>query len=306
MSKQRSRSHLFVQHLRPAARCFADMPGLEALLESWVFAGRRAWPEVVLPEEDFLRHVAQRLVPSGEPEDALAAVPVADLYLACACERGLPSAHAALERHLFPKVARAISRVRGGGVDAKEVLQQLRQRLLVPSKDGGEPRIAEYQGGGPLAAWLRAAAVRTALNLQRAEGRRARAEEDADGSMFERVGEAGDDLELDYLRRRHQEDFREALSGALASLSPRERTVLRLHVVDGVSLESIGVMYRAHKSTVSRWVSNARQTVLVGVRERLAERLRLSSGELHSLMHAVRSQLDLSLSGLLRGEPEPG
>ncbi|TQF16478.1 sigma-70 family RNA polymerase sigma factor [Myxococcus llanfairpwllgwyngyllgogerychwyrndrobwllllantysiliogogogochensis] len=306
MSKQHSRSHLFVQHLPPAARRCAEVPGLETLLESWVSTGRHAWPDVVLPEEDFLRHVAQRLVPGQEPADTLAAVPVSDLYLACACARGLPAAHAALERHFFPKVASAISRVRGGGVDAKEVLQQLRQRLLVPAQDGAEPRIAEYQGGGPLAAWLRAAAVRMALNLQRAEGRRARAEEDGDGTMFERVGEAGRDIELDYLRRRHQQDFRDALSGALATLSARERTVLRLHVVDGVSLESIGVMYRAHKSTVSRWMSQARQTVLVGVRERLAERLQLSSGELHSLMHAVRSQLDMSLSGLLRGEPGPG
>ncbi|WP_141333044.1 sigma-70 family RNA polymerase sigma factor [Myxococcus faecalis] len=304
MSKQPSRSHLFLQHLPPQARCYAEVPGLDALLDSWLSIARQAWPDVMLPEEDFLRHVATRLGPSDEPAATLAALPVADLYLACACARGLPTAHAALERHLLPRAASALTRVRGGGLDTAEVLQQLRQRLLVPQGDA-EPRIAEYQGTGPLAAWLRAAVVRTAFNLQRAEGRRARAEEDAEaeGSAWVERGGAGGDVELDYLRRRHQQDFREALAGALGSLSPRERTVLRLHVVEGVSLERIGAMYQTHKSTVSRWISQTRRTVLEGARERLAERLQLSADELRSLMRVVHSQLDVSLLGLLK---EPG
>ncbi|WP_342377710.1 sigma-70 family RNA polymerase sigma factor [Myxococcus stipitatus] len=290
---QRSRFHSFVQHWPASATRDVDAPMLEALLTSWVSTGRRTWPEVALAEEDFLQHLAQRLVPGDVSSWTSEAIPAADLYLACACARGLPAAHAALERHFLSKVARAVTRVRGGGVDAEEVLQQLRQRLLA-SEGNAEPRIAEYRGTAPLSAWLRAAAVRTALNLQRAEGRRARVEQEVEGAVL------GGDVELDYLRRRHHQDFREALAAAVASLSPRERTVLRLHVVEGVNLERIGAMYRAHKSTVSRWVAHARQTLLSRVREQLAERLRLSVGELDSLMLAVGGQLDLSLPGLLR------
>ncbi|AGC41418.1 putative DNA-binding regulatory protein [Myxococcus stipitatus DSM 14675] len=289
----RSRFHSFVQHWPASAMSGVDESLLEALLTSWVSTGRQAWPEVALAEEDFLRHLAQRLVPGDVSSLTSEEVPVADLYLACACARGLPAAHAALERHFLSKVARAVSRVRGGGVDAEEVLQQLRQRLLT-AEGRTEPRIAEYRGTAPLSAWLRAAAVRTALNLQRAEGRRARVEQEAEGAVL------GGDVELDYLRRRHHQDFREALVVAVASLSPRERTVLRLHVVEGVNLERIGAMYRTHKSTVSRWVAHARQTLLARVRESLAERLQLSLGELNSLMLAVGGQLDLSLPGLLR------
>ncbi|MFP2906134.1 sigma-70 family RNA polymerase sigma factor, partial [Pyxidicoccus sp. 3LFB2] len=139
------------------------------------------------------------------------------------------------------------------------------------------------------------------LNLQRAEGRRARLEEDAEAGPLAEV--AGADVELGYLRQRHREDFQAALSEALAALPARERTVLRLHVVEGLSLERIGAMYRTHKSTVSRQVSRAREQVLAGARQRLAERLQLSSGELHSLMRAVDGALDLSLPSLLR---EPG
>jgi RNA polymerase sigma-70 factor (ECF subfamily) len=260
-------------------------------------AGREAWPRVPLAEEDFLRHLAERL-PSGDTGGVLAAVHAADLYLACACARGEPAAHEALERHVLPKAAAAVGRLKDTGVEAAEVLQHLRERLLV-SEGGRAPRVAEYQGNGPLAAWLRAAAVRTALNLRRAQGRRARAEEDAEAEPLA-VGTGGGDLELEYLRRSHREDFHAALAGALAALPARERTVLRLHVVEGLALERIGAMYQTHKSTVSRWVAKAREDVLAGARQRLAERLRLSPGELHSLMRAVHSQLDLSLPSMLR------
>ncbi|MFP2927403.1 sigma-70 family RNA polymerase sigma factor, partial [Pyxidicoccus sp. 3LG] len=171
---------------------------------------------------------------------------------------------------------------------------------------GGEaarPGWREYEGAGPLVAWLRAAAVRTALNLQRAEGRRARAEEDAEAGPLMDAASPDADLELDYLRRHHRQDFQVALTEALAALPTRERTLLRLHLVEGLSLERIGAMYQTHKSTVSRQVAKAREALLAGARQRLAERLRLSSDELHSLMRAVQGELDLSLPSLLR---EPG
>jgi RNA polymerase sigma-70 factor (ECF subfamily) len=75
--------------------------------------------------------------------------------------------------------------------------------------------------------------------------------------------------------------------------------VLRLHLVEGLALERIGAMYRTHKSTVSRWLARARQQVLEGTRARLAERLRLSPDELHSLLRDVPGQLELSLPALL-------
>jgi RNA polymerase sigma-70 factor (ECF subfamily) len=272
------------------------------VLASLYAAGREAWPRVPLPEEDFLRHLAERLPSGGDTAAVLAAVHAADLYLACACTRGEPAAHEALERHVLPKAAAAVARLKDAGVDAAEVLQHLRERLLV-AEEGRAPRMAEYQGGGPLAAWLRAAAVRTALNLRRAQGRRARAEEEAETGPLAAGTGAVADVELDYLRRHHREDFHAALAEALAALPARERTVLRLHVVEGLALERIGAMYQTHKSTVSRWVSKAREELLAGARQRLAERLKLSQGELHSLMRAVQSQLDLSLPSMLR---EPG
>ncbi|WP_205519427.1 sigma-70 family RNA polymerase sigma factor [Pyxidicoccus caerfyrddinensis] len=298
MRTQQSRSLVFLQCLGPGVRSgYASLPGLEDVLASLYAAGQHAWPGVSLEEEDYLRHLAGHVPPDEDPARVLASVHAADLYLACACARGDPTAHAALERHVFPKAAASVARLRETGVEPAEVFQQLRERLLVP--EGDRPaRVAEYQGSGPLAAWLRAAAVRTALNLQRAERRRAHAEEEAEALPLPTEAGAAD-VELDYLRRNHREDFQAALSEALKALPARERTVLRLHAVEGLSLERIGTMYQTHKSTVSRWVSRARETALEGTRQRLVERLKLSSGELHSLMRALNGELDLSLPSLL-------
>lgn len=292
--REPSLTSLFLPHLGPEARALADVSALEPRLSEVLTAAREAWPGLGLSDAAYLRHLAERLPSTAAPGDALREVHAADLYLACACAHGVPAAHAALEAHFLSKVAPAVARVERSQEVLAEVRQQLREKLLA-SEGGRLPKVAEYQGQGPLVAWLRAAAVRRALNLRRSAERRARAEEEA---LAEDAVPAGD-VEAEYLRRRHREDFQAALAEALAALPVRERTVLRLHVVEGLSLERIGAMYRTHKSTVSRWVARAREEVLAHARERLAERLRLSPTELHSLLRAVQSHLDLSLPGLL-------
>jgi RNA polymerase sigma-70 factor (ECF subfamily) len=294
MPAQPSLSSLMISFLSPAARDSAGLPELEAHLAEILATARTAWPDLVLPTDIFLRYLAERLPKQVSLMDALRGLHVSDLYLACACAQGLPAAHVALDSRLLSKVDAAVTRLTGPGDAVAEVRQLLRERLL-SSEDGKPPRIISYQGTGPLVAWLRAAAVRTALNSRRSARRRAHAEEEAlaEGPM------ASGDLELDYLRQRHRADFQTALAEALAALPSRERTVLRLHFVEGLSLERIGAMYQTHKSTVSRWLARAREDVLIDVRRRLAEQLQLSSEELQSLLRAMRSQLDASISSLL-------
>lgn len=285
---------LFLPYLGAESRALADASALEARLEEVLTTVHAAWPDLGVSDEAYLRHLSERLPSGVAPGDALREVHAADLYLACACARGLPAAHAALETGFLSKVGPAVARVERSEEGVAEVRQRLREKLLA-SEGGRPPKVAEYQGQGPLVAWLRAAAVRLALNLRLSAERRTRAEEEA---LAEDAVPAGD-VEAEYLRRRHREDFQAALAEALAALPVRERTVLRLHVVEGLSLERIGAMYQTHKSTVSRWVAKAREDVLTNARQRLADRLKLSPTELHSLLRAVQSHLDLSLPGLL-------
>lgn len=155
-------SSLFIPYLSPALRSTLELPDLEGRLAELLATARAAWPDLPLPAATFLRHLAERFPEGSSPVISLQTLHAADFYLACACAHGIPAAHAVLDAQFLPKVDEAVARVGGSGGDAVEVRQRLRERLLTP-EEGKAPRIAEYQGTGPLAAWLSAAAVRTAL-----------------------------------------------------------------------------------------------------------------------------------------------
>src|SRR5205823_11653356 len=90
----------------------------------------------------------------------------ADLYLAFACGSGASGALAAFEASVLPQALGAIASIDRSVDFAADVQQALRQKLFV-AEPGREAKILGYAGKGPLDAWVRAAAVRTALVLKR-------------------------------------------------------------------------------------------------------------------------------------------
>lgn len=219
--------------------------------------------------------------------------PEEELELARACARGEPAALRALEEQFLPRVRVAVERVDASPAFVDDALQALRQKLLV----GPSPRIADFAGSGPLLSWLRAAAVRTALNARRPHAREDAVGEDALEALP--LAARSPELELELLLARHRPAFKAAFRAALATLEPRERTLLKLQVVDGLSLERIGVVYAVNKSTVSRWLAKAHETLVVETRRRLAQELDLSGEALESLVRAMRSGIELSVAALL-------
>jgi RNA polymerase sigma-70 factor (ECF subfamily) len=117
-----------------------------------------------------------------------------------------------------------------------------------------------------------------------------------------RLPGAAADIEKQYARRWSKEAFEQAFSGALGQLSDRDKALLRLHHIDGVSLEQLGTLYRTHRATVARWLAMARQRLLDGTRALLAERHRLPLAECDSIIREAQSQLELTLRSLL-GSP---
>jgi RNA polymerase sigma-70 factor (ECF subfamily) len=156
------------------------------------------------------------------------------------------------------------------------------------------PRIAGYSGRGPLGAWVRVAALRTAIDLVR------RREPTVDAQAVARAPAPDVDPEAALLRARYQGEYETALRAALAMLTARDRSLLRMYFVDGLTVERIGVVYRVHRATVSRWIFAARSQLLDETYRLLGERLRLSASEFASLAALVQSRLDLSLSGILK------
>ena len=249
-----------------------------------VASARAAWPQIRLDRAVFLRHVAAH---GGDLEDLHAP----DLYLACAVAHGDPAALAAFDAHVMTKIAGYL--VRSGHREiADEVLQRLRERLLV-AHDDGAPRIAAFAGRGSLVSWVRMAAARVAIDVRRARGPEVVGDEPID------VPAGAPDPELDYLKQRYGHELREAFTAALDALPARDASILRLHFLQGMSAASIGAVYRVHGRTIQKWLAAARVQILDTTREILRERLQLQRKELESVIALAQSQLDVSLSRLL-------
>jgi RNA polymerase sigma-70 factor (ECF subfamily) len=103
------------------------------------------------------------------------------------------------------------------------------------------------------------------------------------------------DPELDYLKLRYRGAYEVALQAALEALPDRDALLLKLHYVDGLNIDRIGVLYGVHRSTVARWRTAARRQILASTREHLRRVLSLSDSEFDSLAALVRSQLTVSL-----------
>ncbi len=258
-----------------------------------------AWAGVVVEPSVFVAHVTKVLAEGVDPETALATLHGEDLYLACALSLGDPRAMAAFEARFLPEVAGYVAQIDRNPSFADDVRQNLREKLFV-AEAGDAPKIAEYTGRGPLGAWLRISSVRIALNLRR----RAKHNVEPDVEGGPQLRAPGPDPEIDYLKSRYRREFREAFQATITSLTGDERTVLRMHYIDGLTIDQIGGAYRVHRSTVARWLALSRDKIMEETKRLLTERLKVAPSEVDSLIGLVRSQLDVSIYKYLKDTHE--
>lgn len=264
---------------------------IEDALSTLARAGSAEWPDVHVPREVFVAHVAQRLpaealVSSESLEGELGHVRAGDMWIACGCAHGVSNAVAAIDARLFPDVRASVDRVKGVGDRALDLLQTLRHDLFV-GDESRQPRIADYGGRGDLRGWLRVTAVRAALKVLRKDKR----EVSAEGALLEMEATAADP-EMSYVKELYRAQFRAAFQQALDSLEDRDKTLLKQHVVDGLSIDRIGDLYHVHRATAARWVQKAKETLLERTRERFRETVKLGDTECESILRLVGSQLD--------------
>jgi RNA polymerase sigma-70 factor (ECF subfamily) len=261
---------------------------LTQLLDEAFLAGTMAWPGVALDRGVF----AERLE-GLDPEQI--ASRGSDLFLAAACAAQEPVAVELFERTYLSQVPRLIGRVALNAQQEDELRQQLRIRLLV----GPAPKIAEYRGSGPLGAWVRVCALRLALDLKMADAGKRNDAQALDALV---VGTPGGEVELD--AQRHRAVFQSSLQESLTTLSTREKTLLRLHFLDGMNIDELGVVFRVHRATVARWLVAVRTRVLDKVREKLSLELGSSSSEAQSLVRLLRSEVQVSIRRILDDDPK--
>lgn len=263
------------------------MRTLEDLITATRDAGRAAWPQIEVAN-DALERVLAPLV-----EREAAPAHLADLYFVAGCIAGLPSAAAVFEESLLPVVARTVRKLGATADEIDEVQQHVRTvaLLAVPGRAHG---LARYRGDGSISSWIRVVASREAYRLIRTRS----AAPATDDDVFELMT-AAYDPEAGAMKASYRDELRAAVRTAIEALPRRERTALRLSVLDGVSIDVIGKMFAVHRATAARWLERAREGVLRATRTAITAQLGIAPGEFDSILRMFETGIDVSIATAL-------
>lgn len=175
-----------------------------------------------------------------------------------------------------------------------DVRSAVRDKLLLRDDAAGAapPRIVDYAGRGRLRGLVQVMATRLAIDRVR---RDARDEPLPDGDRLAALH----DVELSLIKAQYRGAFAAGFAAAVAELPRRDRNLLRLHLLGGMTLEQLAQMYNVHRATVVRWLAAARAAVHDGTRAHVAATLHAPADELDEMFDLVRSRVELSIDRLL-------
>ena len=77
--------------------------------------------------------------------------------------------------------------------------------------------------------------------------------------------------------------------------------MLRLHFIDGLNIERIGVIYRVNRATVARWLVAIRTRLFNEVRAELATKHGLDTADIKSLYRIMEQDVHVTMSRILAG-----
>src|SRR5262245_6667246 len=208
---------VFQAHARHAV-VPGDAAALERLLGRALESARSRWPDLALPAEQFVRHLAERLPEGGEEQQLgwlLNELRLDELYLACACAHLVPGAAAAFELHYLSKLPGRLRSLRLSAAEVEDVCQAVREKFLVRTGED-QPYLAAYEGKGELLNWMYVIAVRLARRARRDDEPAFKEEEAA---ALEALPSPGSDPEMEIIKQNLHLEFRSAVRTACAGLS---------------------------------------------------------------------------------------
>jgi RNA polymerase sigma-70 factor (ECF subfamily) len=134
--------------------------------------------------------------------------------------------------------------------------------------------------------------MRVALNVRRNKADQTH-DELPSGSDVEDAA-ARPDIEL--VRARYKQELEDAIRSAARTLSTRERTILRMHLAERMSIDRLAVIYGVGRSTAARWLQSARAALADSARANFCARVGVAAAEFDSIAAMLRSDLELSLA----------
>ncbi|MDQ3338719.1 MAG: hypothetical protein M4D80_26435 [Myxococcota bacterium] len=266
-----------------------DVAALARTLDETVAAARKAWPQINVDPVAWIRALAALSSNPFEPARPLGSIIPEDHYLAFACAGGDAAAIAACNAILVREAGFAADGTRMHASVRDEATQVVREVMFVARGDR-PPAIADYAGRGALRSWLRVSVSRELVRIAKAQNRAVPLEEHlvADTGF-------GDDPALEELKAKYRAQLADAFRTALTKLPARDRTLLRYQLVDGLTIDEIGSIYKVHRATAARWIAQIRDDLVERTRAMMAEALGVDTAEAASIVRLVQSQLDVSV-----------
>ncbi len=245
---------------------------------------QRRYPTIQLSLEVFqarVNDVLSRICSVEEQSQASTRIHYEDLFLATACSRDDRIAWEYFADDYMPIIRRFAAQACGDSVEAEDLAQEVTAKMLREKN-----RLAGYNGNGSLAGWLRVAVSHAAVDRFRRRRGQVSLDELQESGMQAGLSngtkEDGEDLDS---------RWGPVVSGianeTISGLPARDRLLLGLHYLRGLSLKTIGRQFGVHEATASRWLERLRREIRKRVEHELRKKYGLRTGEIQSLWRFI-------------------
>jgi RNA polymerase sigma-70 factor, ECF subfamily len=203
----------------------------------------------------FLVHLNRVVSSQAELVEVVAGFEAADFGIAVRALEGDAIAQTQIATVHLSRIPGWIARSHPNPTFADDVVQEVSSLLFAP-KEGAASRLLGYSGRGPLGAFLRTVAIRTAQNMVR--GKR----EVQDDQERDQAAPSARSPEVALAAAQGVKSFTDMLRDAVIALSSSDRNLLRLHYVEGLTLEQVASHLKISRATAARHLARARTLVL--------------------------------------------
>jgi RNA polymerase sigma-70 factor, ECF subfamily len=251
-------------------RCLRRYPTIQLSFENF-----QARIDEILSREMHLPDERSRL-------DAFARIHHEDLFLAIACSRQDRIAWEFFADDYMTLLKQFSIRACGNSSEGEDLAQEIITKMMKETN-----RLAGYNGRGSLAGWLRAAVSHAAVDRFRRARKQISLEDLSDNGEPPALIDPGKKDEEDVLDARWGPIISNIASNKIAELAVRDRLLLGLYYLRGISLKIIGKQFGIHEATASRRLDGIRRDIRKRVEAELRKKYGLRTGEIHSLWNQI-------------------